>query len=301
MARFHPQQERTTHEGGELLRAVDFVGSVARLEWALSNGLPSDDKWRRGLINLAARHGSLEVVQYMKGRGFPWGAELCEEAAKRGLHDFAVLKWLREEECPWDARTSNQLAYEGHFEMLRWPRAPEHGCIPVPWDEDTCVHACGYAMDEDGEEVREMRKRMMIWMRATGCPWNAALVNRLAEAGELELFQWALAEGSPTDEDTAMKAAESADERGGEVAIRMLQVLVDNGHELNELPPRAAAGGGHIDVLDFLWEHRCPFSFMAALEALDADDEGAALQWLQNNGVPMNNDDGANTIVVNNA
>jgi hypothetical protein len=248
------------------------------------------------------------MVQYMKGRGFPWGAELCEEAAKRGLHDFAVLKWLKEEECPWDARTSNQLPYEGHFEMLRWARGtltdvkcPAHRCIPVPWDEDTFVHAYGYDMDENGEEVREIRYRMMICMRATGCLWNAAFVNRLAEAGEVDMFQWALLSHSPTDENTAMKAAESATERGGEVAIRMLQVLIDNGHDLNEKAPRAAAGGGHIDVLDFLWEHRCPFSFMAALEALDADDEGAALQWLQNNGVPMNNDDGANTIVVNNA
>ena len=38
IARFHPQQEWTTHEGGELLRAVDSVGSVARLGWRVRMG-----------------------------------------------------------------------------------------------------------------------------------------------------------------------------------------------------------------------------------------------------------------------
>jgi len=43
-----------------------------------------------------------------------------------------VLKWARENGCPWDSRTCYAAAEGGHIELLRWAR--ENGC---PWGEDT--------------------------------------------------------------------------------------------------------------------------------------------------------------------
>jgi hypothetical protein len=43
-----------------------------------------------------------------------------------------VLKWARENDCPWDESTCSQAAEEGHIELLRWARM--NG---APWDEDT--------------------------------------------------------------------------------------------------------------------------------------------------------------------
>ena len=56
----------------------------------------------------------------------------CFAAADHGHLD--VLKWLRENGCPWDEETCAYAARGGHLEVLKWAR--ENGC---PWDEDTCA------------------------------------------------------------------------------------------------------------------------------------------------------------------
>jgi hypothetical protein len=47
-----------------------------------------------------------------------------------------VLKWARENGCPWDSWTCEKAAKGGHLEVLQW--AHENGC---PWDEKTCRYA----------------------------------------------------------------------------------------------------------------------------------------------------------------
>jgi hypothetical protein len=47
-----------------------------------------------------------------------------------------VLKWARENGCPWDEDTCAGAAECGHLEVLKWART--NGC---PWDGRTCVHA----------------------------------------------------------------------------------------------------------------------------------------------------------------
>jgi hypothetical protein len=43
-----------------------------------------------------------------------------------------VLKWARENGCPWDGRTCELAAEGGHLEVLKWAR--ENG---APWYENT--------------------------------------------------------------------------------------------------------------------------------------------------------------------
>jgi hypothetical protein len=43
-----------------------------------------------------------------------------------------VLKWARENRCPWDEWTCWNAADSGHLEVLKWAR--ENG---APWDEET--------------------------------------------------------------------------------------------------------------------------------------------------------------------
>jgi hypothetical protein len=47
-----------------------------------------------------------------------------------------VLKWARENGCPWDENTCAWAAERDHLEVLKW--AHENGC---PWDERTCAYA----------------------------------------------------------------------------------------------------------------------------------------------------------------
>ena len=41
-----------------------------------------------------------------------------------------ILKWLRENGCPWNGYTCAYAAMNGHLEVLKWAR--ENGC---PWNE----------------------------------------------------------------------------------------------------------------------------------------------------------------------
>jgi hypothetical protein len=47
-----------------------------------------------------------------------------------------MLKWARENDCPWDEETCAYAADGGHLEVLKWAR--ENDC---PWDEWTCAYA----------------------------------------------------------------------------------------------------------------------------------------------------------------
>ena len=58
----------------------------------------------------------------------------CAYAASN--NHLEVLKWARENGCPWNDWTCLYAAQNGHLEVLKWVR--ENGC---PWDEDTCAYA----------------------------------------------------------------------------------------------------------------------------------------------------------------
>ena len=48
----------------------------------------------------AAHGGHLEVLKWARENGCPWDEITCTWAAEGGHLD--VLKWARENDCPWD-------------------------------------------------------------------------------------------------------------------------------------------------------------------------------------------------------
>jgi len=77
-----------------------------------------------------------------------------------------VLKWAREQDCPWDEDTCARAAMGGHLEVLQWAR--EHHC---PWDEgNTCCELAA-----DNEELEVLR-----WAIEHGCPGGRHYRNLLA-------------------------------------------------------------------------------------------------------------------------
>ena len=97
----------------------------------------------------------------------------CANAAKNG--HLEVLKWLRENGCPWDDWTCLYAAEYGHLEVLKWVR--ENGC---PWDEDTCALAAWNGHLE-----------VLKWARENGCPWNWLTCASAAQNDHLEVLKWA--------------------------------------------------------------------------------------------------------------
>ena len=68
-----------------------------------------------------------------------------------------MLKWARENGCPWDEWTCALAVYGGHLEVLKWARAKD-----CPWwNEYTCAWATEYGQLE-----------VLEWARENGCPWD---------------------------------------------------------------------------------------------------------------------------------
>jgi len=55
---------------------------------------------------------------------------LCKWAALQG--QLEILKWLRENDFPWDEKTCTRAVRGGHLEVLQWLRADS-----CPWNENT--------------------------------------------------------------------------------------------------------------------------------------------------------------------
>jgi hypothetical protein len=68
-------------------------------------------------IPLAAKLGCLTALKNLLQRGHPHKWVVCKFAAEGG--HLKVLKWARENDCPWDENTCFQAAFGGHLEILR--------------------------------------------------------------------------------------------------------------------------------------------------------------------------------------
>ena len=66
----------------------------------------------------AALHGHLMVLKWLRDNGCPWDASTCFQAASGG--HLNVLKWLRNNGCPKNAGASARAASEEHLEVLKW-------------------------------------------------------------------------------------------------------------------------------------------------------------------------------------
>jgi hypothetical protein len=66
----------------------------------------------------AAAGGHLEVLKWLREQNCPWVEKTWANAAAGGY--LEVLKWLRQHHCPWDESTFATAAGGGHMKVLRW-------------------------------------------------------------------------------------------------------------------------------------------------------------------------------------
>ena len=70
-----------------------------------------------------------------------------------------MLQWARAQQCPWDERTCNLAAGNGHLELMKW--AIEHH---VPGKR--CVHMCVCAFTVENAHLETLESA-----RAQQSPW----------------------------------------------------------------------------------------------------------------------------------
>ena len=88
------------------------------------------------------------MLRWARENGCPWTAATCESAAKN--EHLEVLQWARKNGCPWDEWTCSNAAYNGHFNVLQW--AVENGC------------PCNI----EAYNVNNVRPELLIWMAKNG-------------------------------------------------------------------------------------------------------------------------------------
>jgi hypothetical protein len=106
---------------------------------------------RRNLCELAALHGNLVVLKYLRSMGCSWDWRTCANAAENGHLD--VLIWARANHCQWGWSTCANAAKNGHLDVLKWAR--KKGCL---WNNQTRVLAA-----KNGHED------VLQWAIANGC------------------------------------------------------------------------------------------------------------------------------------
>ena len=133
-----------------------YYGHLHVLQWALSvcnyvRNAPILDELKSSCMSAAAG-GQLEVLQWLRAQGYPWGKRLCANAAING-HQH-IIEWAIANGCQWDRETCSGAAAGDQLELLQWLRA--RGC---PWDDQVCYWA----------RVRG-NQALLDWALENGCP-----------------------------------------------------------------------------------------------------------------------------------
>lgn len=183
------------------------AAAEAVLQWARSE----DSWWSLEPYDAAASGGHLYVLRWLRDMGYHWNKVTCAAAAGAGLLDvhppvaasqrvsvglasvrlrhkrrghLDVLRWLRDNWCPWDSQTCESATCGGHLAVLRWGR--EDGC---PWDPYTC---------EDGAALGHLD--ILRGARRQECRWDGHNTVRAARQRELtDVAEWAVANVCPAE------------------------------------------------------------------------------------------------------
>ncbi|KAG5191836.1 hypothetical protein JKP88DRAFT_159936 [Tribonema minus] len=236
-----------------------MVTLVPLAQWAVANGCCV-----RRLLKHAAACGSLEVLQHWANAS-PWsdrvGTKLCAAAVEGG--HFHVLQWLHTINCPWDASTPAAAARRGDLTLVQWLHAER-----CPWDKSACCEAA------EGGHLEVLK-----YLFEQGCPWNGKVCCRAARSGHLSTLH-------DTGESSDIAFTKAA--IGGHLELMQWAYIFDCPVNL----PRSistAAEHGHLSVILWLRSISRDWSSDAeyACDAAARGDQLATLQWLHQNGCPL--------------
>jgi hypothetical protein len=161
-------------------------GNLEVFQWGARERMPVDE---RTCVVRGRRGGHLEALQWARANGCPWEKEvMCEFAAKIGHLEMAEVGCVRST-ARGNWRTCWVAAEHGHLEVLKWAR--ENGC---PWKRGESLgsrqkqknETCAKDRKLKNEDVRKSsgeggHLEVMRWARENGCPWNRVDVRESAE------------------------------------------------------------------------------------------------------------------------
>lgn len=301
------RQLRDAHPGPTKSCYRDVVCSEAMVSWAIDHGAAQHAGG--ALAEAAAAAGNLPVLQYVHiFTNLVMQRNLTEAAATHG--HLAVLKWLRERECPWDEKVAAEAAVRGHIHILEY--ALDNN---VPMGDSTPVSTTpmGTLVQKAAKHGRMECVRWLHFHKK--CALTPAVYNAAAYSANLELLKWLDAKdpGLGT-KDASISAADAGSvecmrylqRRHGWEPIDCAIGAVENNHlhvlewmvkfpagrkamrwsspEEGSLIGKAAFYG-YVDIMELLVEHGAVLNEETAIDAADGGSV-EALKWLRARDCP---------------
>ena len=202
-----------------ILIAADH-GNLRMLEWLKGNDFPFEfDRKKISSAAVSKQDNSLEVLQYvMRSCNCPWPDDICDKALEYGRLD--ILLWAVSNGCPWNPNPNDILfavacsrVATATPDILNWIADQNF----VFEDAEDCIH-CAVVMKNFN---------FIRWAKSNLLPnfWHDSIIKKAAAAGNLPALIWA-AEIHPESFTSAL-----------------LGILVQN-----------ATSGGHMNVLNWILE-----------------------------------------------
>ena len=139
-------------------------------------------QWTDKTMQELAEEGNLPVMKWARENGCPWNKYVCACAAQNGHLD--CLKFLRSDPdnlCSWDRNACANAAQNGHLECLKFLRSNTDNLCPCDW------RACAYAAENGHLECLKFLRSDPYNL----CPWNKdACIRNAHENNHQHIVNW---------------------------------------------------------------------------------------------------------------
>ena len=246
-------------------RRLASAVSISRVVWAQSMGCDLHD-----LVDLTARTGQVEVLEWALARGYSWPSDACVTAADEG--HFDVLELARKTGGPWRGPNDRGLpdgemvmrglAQHGQVALLK--QYIEAGCEVSGFVWESAASAgqldvLDYLIEIQEEKGQQgnFQNHNFAFMKST---WRSEVARGGAQGGHVSVLKW-LHEGGQATVGAVWGAA-----CGGQLHIlQWLEKNVDKETLLDETSSahtacEVAAQDGHLEVLQWLIDHEAPMN-----------------------------------------
>ena len=178
-----------------------LCGCVETLEWARQKSLI--DVYSPKACKGAGQDGHLRMLRNLIAGGCPMdGSEIAKVAASKG--QLEILRWLKEQDCPWDKWTPLQAALYGHLETLQYLLdRPGDDALNVVWSNqvvlgDLVVECFRYALKHANFDVLQWiaeRYDLPHLMEHSDYGFSLDMAVKLAiQLGYVKVVQWMVSE-----------------------------------------------------------------------------------------------------------
>lgn len=274
------------------------------LKWMKENG-PQPCTWNDLTPCAAAKHGSVEILEWLRAEGCPFGSNVGLGAAGGG--HIPVLKWLCSVGFDLNPAMRNVAAGNGYIHVLEW--LDEMGCPSsrheykfaaryghigvIKWlidkgrllDRDyVCWHAASGGQLE-----------LLKWLHSDGYPCNESVCEAAVESGHFDVLKWLFEVGCPCNLEYCATIVVAPllwrwlSKRDKSLintnnSLKILEYLHSEGCPMDSVYLCSnAARVGNLTMLKWLREKGCPWD---AETCAAAGERGYILDWIHANGCP---------------